>query len=115
MSKKMKFIAVLGVSLSLISGVVGNSNVKANFDDYESEEVSTYGVSNMRSEASSGGGVNPWEHMFIAQPYDFYRNSVTNEWEMKRLRGTVDHVFKIVSDGWGSAGAGYPARYTVRR
>ncbi len=51
--------------------------------------------------------------MYTVQPYAFYRNSVTGQWRTVQVTGTVDHVFRIIGDGWGSAGGGAPLKPTI--
>ena len=63
--------------------------------------------------ANDGGGVNTWEYMYTVQPYAFYRNSVTGQWRIVQVTGTVDHVFRIIGDGWGSADGGSPMEPTI--
>ena len=104
MKKKLFFVLLLSGSMFL------NFNIA---DAKERTEVTTF--YQYTTIANDGGGVNAWEYMYTVQPYAFYRNSVTGQWRIVQVTGTVDHVFRIIGDGWGSADGGSPIKPTINR
>ena len=104
MKKKLFFVLLLSGSMFL------NFNIA---DAKGRIEVTTFSQYNNTTIANDGGGVNAWEYMYTVQPYAFYRNSVTGQWRTGQVTGTVDHVFRIIGDGWGSAGGGLPLEPTI--
>ena len=104
MKKKLFFVLLLSGSMFL------NFNIA---DAKGRIEVTTFSQYNNTTIANDGGGVNAWEYMYTVQPYAFYRNSVTGQWRTVQVTGTVDHVFRIIGDGWGSAGGGLPLEPTT--
>lgn len=102
MKKKLFFVLLLSGSMFL------NFNIA---DAKGSTKVTT--LSQYTTIANDGGGVDAWEYMYTVQPYAFYRNSVTGQWRTVQVTDTVTHVFRIIGDGWGSAGGGSPMKPTI--